>query len=419
MTAAANTQERPGPLAGVKVIEFASEFAASAGKMLGDLGAEVVLVEPPGGHHTRMYEPFLDDEPGPERSLWWWHYNTSKLGVTLGLDDAADIERLRSLMTTADIVLEAETPGRLHALGIDYEDFRSACPQLIWTSMTTFGRDRERSKEPATDLTVLAEGGPVWNCGYDDHSIPPVRGGGNQGYHTAALWAVEGILAALLWRDTSGTGQLVDVSLHAAANVTTEAASYEWLVAGKTVQRMTCRHAGVHPTMPTHALGTDGRFVNTGVPPRSAKEFKGLLDLLEELGLRDGFEEAFFLEEGIKRGSISFADIFDDPEVMAIFGAGRNAICLIAEKLPSVEFFTRLQDVGISCGVIYSPEDVLSDPHFLERGFPVEVHHEDLDRTFVYPGAPFKSSISPWRISRRAPHAGEHNDQVWVGGGGS
>lgn len=408
------TSTRPGPLAGVKVIEFASEFAASAGKMLGDLGAEVVLVEPPGGHYTRAYEPFLNDEDGHDRSLWWWHYNTSKLGVTLDLDDAADIERLRSLINAADIVLEAETPGRLHALGIDYEDVKSACPQLIWTSVTTFGRERERSKEAATDLTILAEGGPVWNCGYDDHAIPPVRGGGNQGYHTAALWAVEGILAALLWRDASGegSGQHVDVSMHAAANVTTEAGSYEWLVAGNTVQRMTGRHAAVYPTMPTHALGTDGRYVNTGVPPRSAREFKGLLDLLEELGLRDGFEEAFFLEEGIKRGSISFADIFEDPEVMATFAAGRTAICLIAEKLPSHEFFTRLQDVGISCGAIYSPEEVLFDPHFVDRGFPVEVYHDDLDRNVVYPGAPFKSSVSPWRISSRAPRLGEHNDQV-------
>lgn len=413
--AAAQAQERSGPLAGIKVIELASEFAAAAGKMLADLGAEVVLVEPVGGHGTRAFEPFLDDEPGPERSLWWWYYNTSKLGVTLDLDDASDVERLQALMTSADIVLEAEMPGHLHALGIDYEDVRAANPQLIWTSVTTFGRDRERSKEPATDLTVLAEGGPVWNCGYDDHSIPPVRGGGNQGYHTAALWAVEGILAALLWRDTSGKGQHVDVSMHAAANVTTEAASYEWLVAGKTVQRMTGRHAAVYPTMPTHALGTDGRFVNTGVPPRTAREFRGLLDLLDELGLREGFEEAFFLEEGIKRGSISFADIFDDPEVMAIFGAGRNAICLIAEKLPSLEFFTRLQNVGISCGVIYSPEEVLSDPHFVDRGFPVEVYHDDLDRNVIYPGAPFKSSTSPWRISRRAPRVGEHNDDVLTG----
>lgn len=412
---AAKPTERLGPLAGLRVIELASEFAASAGKMLGDLGAEVVLVEPPGGHHTRTFEPFLDDEPGLERSLWWWHYNTSKLGVTLDLDDPADVDRLRSLISTADLVLEAETPGRMHSLGIDYEDMQAACPALIWTSVTQFGRARERSKENTTDLTILAEGGPVWSCGYDDHSIPPIRGGGNQGYHTAALWAVEGILAAVLWRYQSGRGQHVDVSMHAAANVTTEAATYEYLVAGKTVQRMTGRHAAVYPSMPTHALGTDGRYVNTGVPARSAKEFQGLLDILDELGLRDGFEEAFFLEEGVKRGSISFADIFEDPEVMAMFGAGRNAICLIAEKLPSVEFFTRMQDVGISCGVIYSPEEALFDPHFVDRGFPVEVYHDDLDRNVVYAGAPFKSSVSPWQISSRAPRLGEHNDQVLSG----
>jgi crotonobetainyl-CoA:carnitine CoA-transferase CaiB-like acyl-CoA transferase len=76
-----------GPLTGVRVVEVASEHAAFAGKLFADLGADVVLVEPPGGHRTRGYEPFADDEPGLERSLWWWHYQTSKKGVVLELDD--------------------------------------------------------------------------------------------------------------------------------------------------------------------------------------------------------------------------------------------------------------------------------------------------------------------------------------------
>ena len=83
---------------------------------------------------------------------------------------------------------------------------------------------------------MLAGGGPVWNCGYDDHSLPPVRGGGNQGHHTASHFAVMSTLVALLARDENGGGQHIDVSMHAAANVTTEAGSYEWLVAQATVQ---------------------------------------------------------------------------------------------------------------------------------------------------------------------------------------
>lgn len=406
------TESRPGPLSGITVVELASDLAAAAGKMLGDLGADVILVEPPGGHPTRLYGPFVDDRPDPEKSLWFWHYNTSKRGVALDLDGADGAAGFRALVAGADVVLEAEPPGRLAALGLDYADLSSDHGLVVWTSVTPFGRDSERSAEPATDLTLLAGGGPVWCCGYDDHELPPVRGAGGQAMHTAGLWAVEGILAALVWRGRGGRGQLLDVSAHAALNVTTEAATYEWLVAGATVQRQTGRHAAPHMTMDSQVLTSDGRYVNTGVPPRSAREFQAVLDLLDELGLRDDLPEAVFLERGVELGSISFADARVDPEVGAIFGAGREALSRIAERIPASEFFTRLQDAGMACGVIYSPEEVLADPHFVARGFPVTVHHDDLDRDVVYPGAPFSSPTAPWRISRRAPRLGEHDAEL-------
>ena len=95
-----------GPLAGLRVVELASEHAAFAGKMLGDLGADVIVVEPPGGHPSRAYGPFVDDVADPERSLWWWHYNTSKRGVVLDLDTDDGAEEFRRLAAGADIVLE-------------------------------------------------------------------------------------------------------------------------------------------------------------------------------------------------------------------------------------------------------------------------------------------------------------------------
>lgn len=410
------SDERPGPLAGMRVVELASELGAAAAKMLGDLGADVVVVEPPGGAPTRGYGPFVDDEPDPDRSLFWWYDNTSKRSVVLDLEDPADRERFSSLVREADVVVEGEPPGRLAELGIAYSDLSGSAERVVWVTVTAYGSDSPRSSEPWTDLTILAAGGPVWSCGYDDHSLPPVRGGGNQAARTASLWAVDGVLAALVWRHRSGRGQHIDVSAHAAVNVTTEAATYEWLVAGKTVQRQTARHAAVKMSMPTHALGTDGRYVNTGVPPRTAREFQALLDLLDELGLREEFYEAVFLERGVERGEVSFADIFDDPEVMAIISAGRSAMELVATHLPSQVFFRRMQDAGVACGVMASPEEVLDDEHFVARGFPVEVEHAELGRRVVYPGAPFVAHGSPWRISRRPPRVGEHHDEVFGDG---
>jgi crotonobetainyl-CoA:carnitine CoA-transferase CaiB-like acyl-CoA transferase len=401
-----------GALQGLRVVELSNERGALAGKLFADMGAEVIVVEPPGGDPMRDYEPFLDDRPGPERSLYWWHYNTSKLGVTLDLDDPNDALRLRRLVATADVLLECEAPGRLEALGLDSPDFAADHPELITVSITTFGRRDPRSHEPATDLTILAGGGPVWNCGYDDHSLPPVRGGGNQGYQTGSHFAVMSTLVALLARDQSGRGQHIDVNMHAAANVTTEAGSYEWLVAEETVQRQTGRHAALQPTMESQVLCADGHYVNTGVPPMRGAEFGALLGWVDDLGLRDEFPEAIFLEMGQKIERVDFTKLASDPELVAIFGAGREAVNLIASKLSAHEFFVGAQRCGLAVGVVYAPEEVMDDPHFAERGFPVEVPHEDLGRSFRYPGAPYVFHGTPWRISRRAPHLGEHNEEI-------
>ena len=121
-----------GFLDGVRVVELASESASFAGKLMADFGAEVILVEPPGGHNTRAYEPFLDDFAGPERSLWFWHYNTSKASVVLDLETVDGRTRLLELIATADVVLEAETPGQLTSLGIDQNNMRAEYPRLVW-----------------------------------------------------------------------------------------------------------------------------------------------------------------------------------------------------------------------------------------------------------------------------------------------
>ena len=131
-------------------------------------------------------------------------------------------------------------------------------------------------------------GGIAWNCGYDDHSIPPVRGSGGQALHTGSLYAVMATLTALVHRDVSGQGQFVDVNIHAAVNVTTEAGTYEWLVAKGTVQRLECRHAAINPSTSSIGLANDGKLIHTGVPPRTEREFAGLVAWLEERGIYAG-----------------------------------------------------------------------------------------------------------------------------------
>jgi benzylsuccinate CoA-transferase BbsE subunit len=397
-------------LEGLTVVELSSERCALAGKLLADMGARVILVEPPGGDPMRTHGPFLRDEPHPERCLAFWHYHTSKLGVVLDLE--REREAFLALIDEADVLIEAEPPGRLASLRLDYPDLSARRPELVMISVTPFGRSGPRAHEQATDLTVLAGGGPAWSCGYDDHTLPPVRGGGNQGYHTGCHFGVMAGLVAILVRERTGRGQHVDVNMHAAANVTTEAASYDWLVARGTVQRQTGRHAAQQMTLPTQVECADGRHVNTGVPPRTPAEFGALLGWIRELGLEAGFPEAFLLELGQRRERIDLWQIAHDEELRAIFGAGREAFNFLAARLGAYEFFEGMQRRGLAVGIIYSPEEVFDDPHFRARGFPTPVAHPELGETFLYPGAPYRFLGTPWRIQRRAPLLGEHNREL-------
>jgi crotonobetainyl-CoA:carnitine CoA-transferase CaiB-like acyl-CoA transferase len=401
-------QPRPGPLFGLKVVELASEQAAWAGKLLADLGAEVTLVEPPGGHATRSIGPFVDDRPGPERSLWWWHHHTSKNGVVLDLDTGAGVELLGRLIARCDILLEAEQPGQLAARGIDRNDSMAASPALIWVSVSPFGQEGSRAQDPVTDLTLMAGGGPVWNCGYDDHTLPPVRGLGGQAAHVAGVHAAMATLAAVVDRHSSGLGQHIDVNMHAALNVTTESGSYEWLVAEHTVQRQTGRHASVSPTSPTQVQAADGRYVTVGFPPRHARDYQAILDWMEELDLGSAFPDRVLLEMAVERGGVSIVELGQDPIVDQIWSAGRAAMAFIAAHVDARTCFDGFQQRGIVCGIVNAPEEVIADPHFVARGFPTPVDHDDLGRTVTYPGAPMLFSRSPWRISSRAPHIGEH-----------
>ncbi len=402
--------DAPGPLAGLRVVELASEWTSYAGRLLADLGATVELVEPRGGSHLRAYGPFVGSTRDPEQSLWWWHYQANKFGRSIDLDTTAGRELLHDLIQHADIFVEGADRPQFEQLGLGHEQLRREHKDLIVLSITPFGRCTSRADEPATDLTILAGAGPVWSCGYDDHSLPPIRGGGNQSIHTAGLHAVPALLVAVLHRHATGIGQHVDVSVHAASNVTTEAGSFEWLVAKSTVQRQTSRHAAVAKSEPTIAFDRNGRPVFTGVPPRSKPDLERIVEWIDTLGLRDQFPDIVLLEIGIERGGMTWQEIYADEFCAQIFGAGRAALTIIASQLTDREFFLGGQDRGFAVGVINAPEDVMHDPHFADRGFHATLHHEELGRDIVYPGAPIQFSASPWRLVRRAPRLGEHHN---------
>lgn len=399
-------------LAGIRVIELAHERCALAGKLLADMGADVILIEPLAGAASRSYAPFAGDIPDPERSLHWWHYNTSKRGVALDWTMPEGREALLALISSADLLLEAEDPGVLAAAGLGDDVLTDEMGRLIHVSITPFGPEGPRAMDQATDLTLFASGGVAAVCGYDDHDLPPIRPMGDHGFAMGEHFAVQAALTALIFREAGGEGQKIDVSLNAAANVTTELASQSWLVAGQAVQRQTGRHASTYLSMPSQYRCKDGRYVNTGVPPRTGKQYKLLLDWFRSHGFDKDFPETVFLEMGTQHPVLDLSKIGVDDEVTVIFGAAREALAYASSQMTAYEFFVSAQKANLPVGIIYSPDEAFEDPHFIERGMQVELDQPQLGGKVRYPGAPFDLPASPWRLSRVAPRLGEHTDEV-------
>src|SRR3954465_10308057 len=195
----------PGMLRGLRVIEIADERAEYAGLLLAGLGAEVIKIEPPEGNATRRIGPFLDDEPGLERSLFFWNYNRNKKSVVLDLREQPAQEHLLRLLGGADILLDASCGALNEVLGLDRAALNARFPALVTARMTPFGDDGPWKDFKGSDLVHLALGGGMLNCGYAPrrkgrYALPPIAPQVWHAYHIAGDQLVIGILAALIHR---------------------------------------------------------------------------------------------------------------------------------------------------------------------------------------------------------------------------
>ena len=195
-----DAESLPGPLTGLKILELADQTGQFCGKLLGDLGADVVKIEPPGGEPNRNVGPFLDDLPHPERSLSFWYYNTSKRGITLNLQTADGRRLFMRLAAAADVILETFRPGFLASLRLDYESLRKPNPGLIMCALTPFGQTGPWRDYLSSDLLHMAASGAMASCGYDEADVPnasPIAPGGGNAWHTGCHFAFMAIMSAL------------------------------------------------------------------------------------------------------------------------------------------------------------------------------------------------------------------------------
>ncbi len=206
---------RPGALSGIRVLDLCTPLAEATGRVLADLGAEVIKIEAPGGCAARFTAPFEKGREGElDGSLFWRTYGLGKKSVVLDIDEPSDRERLLELVKGADIFIESSTPGEMKARGLDFEVLCAVNPSLLCASISPYGQTGPNARQPANDLILSAAGGLMNLQG--DKDRPPVPVGYPDASHHGAVQAAADLVSALYSRHRDGRGQHLDVSCQAA-----------------------------------------------------------------------------------------------------------------------------------------------------------------------------------------------------------
>ena len=192
-------QKADGMLSPYRVLDLAEDECMLCAKILGDFGADVIKIEPPGGSPTRNTGPFYHDIPDPEKSLTWFFLGLNKIGITLNLETADGREIFKRLVKTADFVVESFEPGHMPSLGLGYQELEKIKPDIIMTSITPFGQSGPYAHYKVTDIVGVALSGMMWLYGEADRA--PVRIPAPQFYLQGGLQAATGTMVAHYHRE--------------------------------------------------------------------------------------------------------------------------------------------------------------------------------------------------------------------------
>ncbi len=401
----------PGMLAGLRVIEIADERAEYAGLLLAGLGAEVIKIEPPEGNATRRIGPFLNDEPGLERSLFFWNYNRNKQSVVLDLNQATARDELLRLLDGADILLDSSCGALNQVLGLDRAALNARFPQLVTARITPFGDDGPWADFKGSDLIHLALGGVMMNCGYDpapgwEYDTPPIAPQIWHAYHIAGEQLATGIIAALIARHRNGQGQDVSVAVHEAVSKNPELDIMHWVMRRVPLWRLTSRHA---TETPNHSLAIshtkDGRwYISHGVGPRDLNNLVPFLTKYQaQADLQPPPPEA-----DLKARNVPGSAASDETRAHMLDIIQRFVRSWTYADMP----WREAQDAGLLWAPIRKPHENALDEHWLKRKSFADVHHPEQGRSFRYPTSKWLATATSWQVGRRAPLLGEDTQAV-------
>ena len=384
-------------LSGLRVLDLTDESGWLAGKILGDLGADVIKIEPPGGDHEGRRPPFLHGVPDPERSLAWLALNTSKRGITLDPSRASGRGVFLRLVASADAVLESYPPGTLAGWGLGFEALRRDRPGLVHCAITPFGATGPHAGFRARDLVVVAMGGNAAMTGDPDR--PPVRCSLPTAYYHAAPEAVLGILMALHARESTGRGDFVDVSMHECQLATLIGAPGMYAGSERTPVRSGPRTGRTREIWPVR----DGHvsFGLRGGPAR-VPGLRALVAWMHERGMAPGWLRDYDWER-FRPEALDAAGIAQLEEVFGAFFAAHG--------------MRELYEGALARRVLLAPcndaREIVEQRQLRERGLFVSIDYPHLGASIEHPAFFALSSAHGTRIRRRAPRIGEHNDEVY------
>jgi crotonobetainyl-CoA:carnitine CoA-transferase CaiB-like acyl-CoA transferase len=391
-------------LAGTVILECGGEHGEFAGMLLASLGAEVIKLEGRRGSNSRRLGPYTTSERGPEHSLCFSRYNLGKKSVSLDIDHPAAREALARLAIRADVIIDSGEAVDVARRLQFYRDMQKANPRLVVCTITPCGLDGPYRDLKMTDLTHLALGGVMASCGYDPqadgvYDTPPIAPEMWQAYHIAGEYAVISITAALNFRELTGEGDCIDLSIHEAVSTCTEVAIPTYIYNGAVVRRQTGRHAAEGRTRPWLRRTTDGRYVKAFLF-WGGRDVRVITEMLNEAGIEHDLESESYRE--LHRRSPS--------EAQTHFSA---MIDKLVASMTAEEVFHRAQAKGLLWASVRRPEENIEDPHFQARGTFQPIHHPELGRDLNYPvSVATDGHDRVTAFTRGAPRLGEHTQEV-------
>jgi len=388
-----------------RVLDLSNELGFLCGKIFGDLGADVIKIEKPGGDASRDLGTYYKDIPDPEKNLYWYAYNHNKRGITLNIETKTGREILKALAKEADILIETFPPGFLKQRALDYDTLSKINPGLIMTSITPFGQTGPYKDYKGADLVLMAMSGFMSLLG--DPDKPPVRVTLPQSYVWTGMHAAAGTMMAYYHRGKTGEGQHVDVSAQAsllwASSIAPSFYDYNKEVpkrAGAYITGRSITGAKLRAVIPCR----DG-YVNYII-------YGGPAGIRTNMRMTEWMDSKGMAPDSLKNKEWKQFDIASvtQEEIDEIETANMEFL----KDTTKNEFFDKVLERDMLGYPVATSEDTMNDEQLKARGLWKEVFHDELGDTLVYPSFFGEFSSIACDFWRRAPTIGEHNKEIYT-----